>query len=331
MPFLPSVATTQVPSSGPKSARIVIVVDYPSGFDLRAMRLLSSTDGTLLEQVLHSIGLIRGEVYITSLFKTPGLSNYTKGKLTEVGKNAAGALIEELEECKNCNVIVAMGEAAFYALTGSDKLAKYRGYLFSTPVNGHPIKVIGTHHPRDAIHANYLFRYLISADLTKAKTFSTDAILERPDRHIVLQYSGIAEVLAILKEFETVPKLAFDIEVLNYEVSCISFAKHPYETYSIPIAGVWSLEEECQLWLAINRVLSNPNSAKIVQNGIFDIQFILSKNGILVQGPIYDTMIAHHIMYSDLPKNLGFLGSLYCGAQEYWKDTVKFSNIKEES
>jgi len=42
-------------------------------------------------------------------------------------------------------------------------------------------------------------------------------------------------------------------------------------------------------------------------------------------------MVAHSIMYPELRKGLDFLGSLYCGTQAYWKDKVKFTNIKEES
>jgi DNA polymerase I-like protein with 3'-5' exonuclease and polymerase domains len=78
-------------------------------------------------------------------------------------------------------------------------------------------------------------------------------------------------------------------------------------------------------------VLGNPNSVKVVQNGAFDINFLLTRCGIEVRGPIEDTMIAHHIQYPELQKGLGFLGSIYCGSQAYWKDMIKFENIKEES
>ena len=78
-------------------------------------------------------------------------------------------------------------------------------------------------------------------------------------------------------------------------------------------------------------MLGNRNSIKIVQNGIFDIQFLLTKCGIEVRGPIRDTMISHHIMYPELLKGLAFLVSIYGGSQAYYKDMVKFENIKGES
>ena len=78
-------------------------------------------------------------------------------------------------------------------------------------------------------------------------------------------------------------------------------------------------------------MLGNPDSKKVVQNGMFDIHFLLTRCGVVVRGEIHDTMVAHSVMYPELPKGLDFLGSIYCGSQEYWKDSVKFENIKGES
>ncbi len=124
--------------------------------------------------------------------------------------------------------------------------------------------------------------------------------------------------------------VGFDIEVLNYEVSCISFSSTPELACVIPIADRWSLDEELLIWRGIQKVLGNRGSLKIVQNGMFDIPFLLTHNGIETRGEIHDTMVGHSIIYPELPKSLGFLGSIYCGSQPYWKDTVKFKSIKGE-
>jgi hypothetical protein len=90
------------------------------------------------------------------------------------------------------------------------------------------------------------------------------------------------------------------------------------------------LEEELVIWRKLAWLLEN-DSVKILQNAIFDIQFMLSRYGIFMKGEIRDTMIGHSCMYPELPKGLGFLGSIYCGAQQYWKDMVKFDDIKDNS
>jgi hypothetical protein len=78
-------------------------------------------------------------------------------------------------------------------------------------------------------------------------------------------------------------------------------------------------------------VLGNENSVKVAQNAIFDIHFLLTRCGIEAKGRVEDTMIGHSVMFPEFPKGLDFLGSLYCGTQAYWKDAVKFNNIKGES
>lgn len=329
--FIPTPAKPSgVQSQGPRGATIAIVADYPSAYDMRSLRPFSGPEGNILEQCLHNVGLIRGELYITHLFKDQSANAlYGKGRFTPEGEATVAALKVELNET-GANIILVMGESAFCALSGTPYLSRYRGYLFPTTEGVNAQKCIGTIHPRDASFGLYKNRYLIVADLKKAISEQHTKELTRPERTLIYHYESVNEALEWLAYFNEQPIVSVDIEVLNYEVSCIGFSSAPNLACVIPISGSWSAEDEFLLWRAIAQVLGN-GAKKVFQNGIFDIQFLLAKNNIVVRGPILDTMIAHSVMYPDLPKNLGFLGSIYCGAQEYWKDTVKFSNIKGES
>jgi len=112
----------------------------------------------------------------------------------------------------------------------------------------------------------------------------------------------------------------------------IGLASSPTMGIAISLADpMWTLEEEVLLWRKLNEILSNPNIIKVGQNFIFDKHFLASKCGIVVRGEIEDTMMAHSLMYPDFRKGLDFLGSFYCGAQEYWKDLVQWDNIKEDA
>ena len=88
------------------------------------------------------------------------------------------------------------------------------------------------------------------------------------------------------------------------------------------------LEDEAKLWASLASVLENPNIGKLFQNGIFDIGFLLNECDILTRGRIEDTMIAHHIMYPDLPKSMAFMQSLYT-EEPYHKDMVKHQGIEK--
>lgn len=341
--FTPPIGSaSEVPSVGSTSAKIAIIGDISSRFDVADMKPISGPAGSIIEECLHASNLIRGEVYITNLVKV----NPTKGtadsnqyfrekngrvKFYEPGLKWVDRLVEELDQCK-CNVIVATGPASFKALTDLDYLSRYRGYFFPSRRLKETRKVIGTMQPSKAIRGQYVSRHIIASDLKKARIESHIRELIRPNRRLVWSYSSVDEALQYLDYIADQKVFGFDIEVVNYTVSMISFSARPDVAFVISFAdNRWSEEEEMVLWRKIAKILGDPMTEKVLQNGLFDIQFLLSQMGIWVRGKIHDTMIAHHIMYPELRKGLAFLGSIYCGTQEYWKDTVRFDNIKDDS
>ncbi len=348
MSFFPSTTARVVGGHGPKDAKIVIVGDYTTIHDERMLRPFVGPNGTVLEQCLHSAGLITGEVYCTNIFTTrSSFPDYrrantdffdeNKKTFTEKGKEHRAILVRELEELSP-NVIVTMGVAPTLAITGISKLTTYRGYVYASTSLRNSVKVIPTFSPGSTIRGNYVNRFVIQSDLRKAKQESSIPDLIRPDRKLLYSFNSVGELLQWADVFCKAPELAVDIEVINFEVSCISFSVDPNMGVVFPIGASelqsrdWTELEELEIWRAVQRILGNPKSAKVVQNGAaFDFPFLMASLGITVRGEIKDTMIGHHVMFPDMPKGLGFLGSIYCGSQEYWKDAVKWANIKEES
>jgi uracil-DNA glycosylase family 4 len=332
----PEIGRIDVTAVGSPNNRIALVGDFTDGFDHQSRKPFSGPGGLVLQNCLHQAGLITGELYITNLIKQRSdnrakffVEKNGRGHFTDEGMAHVYALQAELSEVK-ANVIVACGSAAFAALCSLDHLSMYRGYVFeSTLLPGR--KVIPTHHPKSAMRGMYIYRYMIASDLRKAKEESFFPDIRRPERELVYTYDTSQDALDWLQYYTDAPIVGFDIEVINYEVSCISFSSEPERACVIPIADRWTIDEELLMWRGVQSVLGNPLSQKVIQNGMFDIPFLLTRNGIVVRGEIHDTMIGHSILYPELNKGLGFLGSIYCGSQEYWKDTVKFKNIKDES
>lgn len=326
-----------VPGAGSQASKIAIVGEAPGAYEDMQLKPFVGPAGSVLENCLHAAGLIRSECYLTNVVKVRPTGNNidpffstAKGTFSAEGMYWVEELRKELDEVE-ANIIVACGATAQAALTGYHKVMKYRGYVFESTGLAQTRKVIPTIHPAAALRGMYIYRHIIAADLKKAKAESSTRELQRPDRQLIFNFQTCNEVLEWLDYYEKAAIVGFDIEVLNYEVSCISFASDPSIAISVPLVGKWTEDEEMQIWRAIQRVLGNPASTKIVQNGIFDIHFLLTRCGIEVKGPVHDTMIGHHVMYSELPKGLAFLVSVYGGAQAYYKDMVKFTNIKEES
>ena len=341
-----------VPGYGPKTAKIAIIGEAPGAYEDIRLKPFMGPAGGVLEQCMHAAGIIRSEVYLTNVVKVkpPGndISPYFNSKtgvFTEEGMEWVGKLGVELNSI-DANILVACGACAFAALSiganpkasvaashrsGMHQITKYRGYLFESSLLPDRRKFVPTLHPAAALRGMYRYRHLIAADLKKAREQSLVRELVRPARQLVYEFGHVNEVLEWLDYYAQQPIVCFDIEVLNYEVSCIGFSSSPDIACSIPFNKSWSEWEELQIWRGVQRVLGNPNSVKVAQNGIFDAHFLLTKCGVEVRGPIHDTMVGHSIMFPELRKGLDFLGSIYCGSQVYWKDMVQFDNIKEES
>lgn len=338
MTFLPMTPVQRIiPGIGPKDAKIVIVGEAGGAYENIQLRPFVGPAGGVLEQCLHAAGLIRSDVYLTNVVKIhpPGNNiepffSSTKGTFTPAGMDWVNRLREELDGL-NPNIIVACGATAFAALAGQHRIMKYRGYIFPSIGLQVQRKVLPMVHPAASLRGQYVLRHLIAVDLKKAKQESTSPELVRPQRNLVYEFGSVEEVLQWLEYYENQPLICTDIEVLNFELACISFCSEPETACSIPLVGLWSDHEEASIYRGIQRVLGNPNSTKIFQNGVFDIHFLLTKCGIEVKGPIQDTMIAHHIMFPELQKGLAFLVSIYGGTQAYYKDMIKFDNIKEEA
>ena len=333
--FYPQEKVRILSGSGRPESSIIFVGDFTSKFDLSSRRALSGPGASILDMCMYKADILKSEVYFTNIIKTYTSNKeqfYKKGKhsFTLDAEPFIQELRQELDGLK-AETVCAFGEFAFECLTNERGLSSKRGYVFPCSIVGGK-KIIGTYHPNDIIRGQFINKYLLMSDLKKVKAESKIKGLVRPERNLVYIHDTVQDALDWLDYFAAQPLVGFDIEVLNYETACISFASDEKNATVIPIAGRWTIEEELLIWRGIQRVLGNPDSIKVVQNGgMFDIPFLRERNNIVVGGRIHDTMIAHSIMFPELQKGLGFLGSLYCGSQEYWKGMVKFKNIKEES
>jgi uracil-DNA glycosylase family 4 len=349
MPFYPTNTPRIVGSVGNPSAKIALIGEALGAQEDKTGIPFSGPAGGVLDSCLHSANLIRSDIYITNLVKikprnndiSPYYSeprgNQKTGSFTAAGLEWVHKLWEELQSV-SANVVVPLGRPAMLACMGTDRVSQFRGYVFEGRPEIQGRKVIPTYHPAATLRGQYIWRYYISHDLAKAKAESSHPGVHRPERD-TLWPDTFKEALAWLDYFESCERLSIDIEVINFEVSCICLADSPTQSVSFPMywspEPKWSVAEEAMLWRRLATILGHPKIVKIFQNGIFDIHFLAMRCGIIVAPltpeMIEDTMIGHHIMFPEMLKGLGFLGSLYCGSQAYWKNMVKFQDIKENS
>lgn len=131
----------------------------------------------------------------------------------------------------------------------------------------------------------------------------------------------------------TTLRLSGDIETYRGLITCIGFADSSNFAMTIPFVrkvssadhlldSYWSIEQEVQIILRLQRLLTHPNLDLEGQNFLYDVQYINFWWGVLPYAN-FDTMYAWHVCFPGTPKALDYLSSLFCRYHRYWKEDHK--------
>jgi uracil-DNA glycosylase family 4 len=318
-----------IPSEGPLDATIVLIGEAPGNDEERQGRPFVGSSGQLLFKLLGSAGISRSDCLITNVVKERPPGNdiskfivFKSGRAypTEAYTMYEKALYEELDKTK-ANVYIAVGGVAMYALTRLQGISKRRGSILKDYRNGR--KVIPIIHPAAALR-QYLFTHVIAMDMRRIVEEAKFPEVRLPIRQLIIRPSFL-DVVCFLGRCKEQKEIAFDIEVMREEVSCISIAISPSDVISIPFVSngsdYFTPDQEADIWRRIGGLLEDIGITKVGQNLAFDNTFIFAKYGIHVKN-IKDTMIGQAILYPDFPKGLDFITSMYT-KEPYYKDEGK--------
>ena len=335
----------------PLTAKIVFVGEAPARQEMITGRPFSGPAGYVFNDCLEAAGILRSDCYITNLFDFPvkkekgkstifdlgnnKLWSDTKEGFTELGQQSVERLEDELGKT-TANIICPLGAPAFRSICSGRGITKWRGSILPATlqaITGH--KTVPSIHPANALHGQYITRYIIRSDFRRCKREAAFPEIRRPPYRFSLRPT-FGQSMEALERLKGEKKYACDIEVAYIaptsdprgQVTRISYAWTEEDAISIPMGdGGWNLDQEAMLWRSTAELLELKGPTKIFQNGIFDCQVLFFIHGILVAPRIEDTMIAHHIIYPDFRKSLAFLASLHTD-QPYWKGMVKHGEIE---
>ena len=228
----------------------------------------------------------------------------------------------------NTNLIVALGAQSMWATTSRTQIGKYRGSLYTMNIDhGKPgvplqkVKTMATYHPA-AVMRNYTLGATLATDLVRATDEAKTTALVLPDRKLLVAPTiGDLETFLNNKESED---LSFDIETSPGNINCISFAYRKDVGLAVPTTTkFWGGIRQLKMVLEIiDHHMRQEDTTKVAQNIVYDAQYMTRFWGILPKGKWFDTMLAHHACYSELPKSLQYLASVFT-KEQYYKDELK--------
>jgi len=224
-------------------------------------------------------------------------------------------LRDEILETKP-NLVIACGGKATWALLRTSKITKIRGAVaYSTLIPN--LKILPAFHPAYVMR-NWNVRTLLVADMIKAKEQLEFPEIRRPEREIWINPNHYDLIRFQKLYLDGAKIIAFDVETARQQVTEISFSPNPQVAIVVPFVDKskpdyshWEThDDELKAWKWVRGILAN-QSIKLAQNGLYDIQYLWRQHGIPVNNFSADTMLLHHSLFIELPKDLGFLGSIY--------------------
>lgn len=333
----------------PPGATILFVGQAPGYDEVKAGRPFVGLSGQELHRWCHLAGIEYHKCGRTNVFNEPlpegGLEEMTgplsdglvfgvpiaKGRYLKVYyEHHLNRLYEEIR-LADPNIIVALGAEALWALSGNYEISKLRGTLFNT-LRGDK-KAIATFHPSFVLRKQFRQRNICVADLIKAKNNSGDPTLNMPKRELCINPS-LLDLYSFYAYIEHAELLFIDIETdpvrLNAkgeslglrQITHFGVASSPDRGICVPISfkkkSYWATAAEEFAAIKWIKAVCECDIPKALQNGLYDAQWLWELWGIRVRNYIHDTRLLHHALFPALPKDLGFIGSLWENEQA-WK------------
>lgn len=319
-------------------SKIMLVGEAPGKQeDITGLPFMGAS-GQELTNMLSDAGINRNECSLTNVFHDRPPNNdlsawYVSKKEGGVGPaiakgkfftlehyNERKRLFAEIAQVKP-NIIIALGNTACWALLDKTGIMGLRGAVAWSMATGY--KVLPAYHPA-AILREWGNRPATIMDFMKARRECESPELKIPHWRILIEPT-LENIYNAMQFLTSSGKLiSYDIETSCGQITCIGFAESrfsiviPFVDFSKPGNSYWpTMEHEREAWKMVKMILES-ESEKITQNGLYDIQYLL-KYKIRPRFSYHDTMLLHHSIQPEMPKSLGFLGSVYTDFPS-WKD-----------
>jgi uracil-DNA glycosylase family 4 len=322
-----------VGTEGPTDAKIMIVGTAPGKEASERNKAFAGYDSQTLDNLLGQAGIARHQCLITNVAREqPPAGNikyFFEDKQCTIPKPKLEDWIYKLKseiELYQPNIIIALGPIALWALTGEKKVGDLRGYVLPCSlVPGR--KVLATYHPQ-AINYEWKLYFPTVLDLRKALRHSQFPEIPENTQELKpnVDVRTFVNYMEWLIEHPELDKLSVDVETLQpgSHIEELGLSHSPEFGMSIFLLKgrnpALPEKDELLLWQTLARLVACKKC--IMQNGAYDIGVLWYNNHILVENLWMDTLIAAHVCWPELPRDLGFLGSV-CLDVAPWKGSAK--------
>lgn len=289
--------------------------------------------GKYLDKALEKAGIRRSDIYIDNLVKCRTENNREPSK--DETNMCLPYLKEKIKEIKP-NVIVLLGNYVCKHLLGKTVIKYIHGkHEWSDELK---VNLIPSVHPSSIARdpsSDYYFNMLVE-DFKIAKEISLYKgkvnVKKRSVKYIVC--NTMPKVNSLFKRLAKAEEFSVDLETTSLNpkkgrILCAQFSWKECTAAVLPLydymkKDYWNQVDLETIKYKLKMVLENPKPCKIAQNWKFELSWLKHKFGIIPQGKMWDTMIAHYLINTTNRKhNLDTLSLEYTDMGLYGKEIEK--------
>ena len=337
----------EIKARGSEDAKLWIIGDFPRDADLQSNILHStnSKSGQFLSEqlIISGCGEARMEVLSNVKPKKGTLKKMEEDPVEFQYLHANIATLKKKIKKHEPNLVLLLGPTVLeYLGEGRKDINAWRGHVFWHEEC--KCKMMATYSPGHVLRQMYFnshraeqpgqLRALFNHDMHKAKEeMGKRNLTYTPHSLLVLdEYEKAKKYL--LDALATAKILSFDIEIVkpyeSYFMDCIGLAYTREVGACLPLYKVregkfeplYTKQQAGELF-GLLKILLESDIPKVGQNiAQFDILVLWEHYGMKTRNVVWDTMIAAHNIYCELPKDLGTLISMYANLP-YMKQMIK--------
>lgn len=337
---IPTDLSRYVIGHGPENSPLMVIGDYPTKEEVFRGKAWEGSSANLLQRLLRANDYDLNKCFKTVFIKSlsaevsAGLGIKTKKQRMKAidGMFVGGTyinpfkkpLIEEIKAIKP-RVILAAGELALRFLTNCRDVQKFRGSVLlpsdeiklALPEDRRLV-IIPILSPRD-LFADQRAIYYTKYDISKAIHYLSNPYFPPFSKYMIWVCKSASEFRAFTaRGMKDAKFLTTDVETFLGYITCASFCLDGKEAVCVPLLDdEVNIDEKVQLYYLIDKLL-RCGLPIINQNLKFDWT-IYEKWLFRLPTAWDDTMLRSHTLYPEMPRDLGFLTSIYTDIP-YYKD-----------
>jgi uracil-DNA glycosylase len=294
--------------------------------------------GQELDRILAKAGIHRHNAYLLNVINCrPPENDIASDEGQEAVTACRPGFEEELLKLYDLGVrtLVPLGATAAAALGIEGSAHKIRGSVYKATIAGKDFWCVPTFHPSYIIRGQWNEEPTCINDIEKAIGIATNGYT--PPKEDFLLFPTVRDIEARTRDIlKRKPLLGVDTETtaLTYyeaEIFVMSLALSGEEAFSIPFYSqgyvpYWHNGDLARVKNCLAEILEA--CPTLFQNAAFDIS-VLEHAGFKVGNVAHDIMLLMHAIHPELPRNLGYIVSIY-GQTNFWKDIkLKFPTMRQ--